>query len=303
MDDRPREGRLTELIASIYTDTLPDVEQAALHFKQALEICRETDNRYEEAWTLWGMGRLALLVDDYTGALERYEEARKISENIGSTLQIGWDLYHMGDAWYNLGDFDQAQNYYQEAQTIFNGAHHIRGRINALISMGLVLTAQGQMDAAQQQLERACKLAEERNDLILMLRSYQALSALQRLSGDKPQQINAVRLSNRIIKLADDGGHFEHKLLGYYLRGRRFFELNDLQQAQESLVAAVEQLRELTHLHSPQISVAEIYYHYSRVLRALGQDDPANHNIYKKPGPKRCARPILIVDDQLYNAF
>ena len=98
-----------------------------MYFKQALEICRETDNRYQEAWTLWGMGRLALLVDDYTGALERYNEAKEIAEDIGSTLQIGWDLYYMGDAWYNLGDYDQALSCYQQARTIFNQAHHIRG--------------------------------------------------------------------------------------------------------------------------------------------------------------------------------
>jgi tetratricopeptide (TPR) repeat protein len=175
LGDRQREGRLTELIASIYTDTLHDVERATLYFRQALEICQETGNRYEEAWTLWGMGRLALLIDDYTGALEHYEQARKISEDIGSTLQIGWDLYHMGDAWYNLGDYGQALHTYQQAQTIFNSSHHVRGRIYALISLGLVYVATEQMDEGGRYLEQARQQAEERNDLILLSRGYEAL--------------------------------------------------------------------------------------------------------------------------------
>jgi len=126
LDDRPREGRLTELVGHIYSDTLHDPERAAIYFDQALKICRETGSRIEEAWTLWGMGGLALLLDDYTRALQHYLQAKKIAENIGATLQVGWDLYYMGDAWYNLGNSARALDHYQQAQAIFNAGHHSR---------------------------------------------------------------------------------------------------------------------------------------------------------------------------------
>ncbi|HEX9921393.1 MAG TPA: protein kinase [Anaerolineae bacterium] len=281
LGDRQREGRLTELVGHIYTDTLHDPERAGIYFNQALAICRETENLIEEAWTLWGMGGLALFVDDYPRALQHYEAARKISEDIGATLQVGWDLYHMGDAWYNLGDLDRARDHYDQAQVIFNAAQHRRGKIDSLISLGLVLTASGQREEAGTYLEQGMRLAEEREDLILMFRSYQALAAYHVWLGGDENLAYAVRLSNRIIRLAGEGDHFEPELLGYHLRGASFFALDELDEALKSSKIAVDQLEQLTYLHSSQISVAEIYYTYSRILDAFGHADLA-HTYWQK---------------------
>lgn len=302
LGDRHREGRLTELIGSIYTDTFYNVEQASLHFKEALNICREIGNRYEEAWTLWGMGRLSLLVDDYTGALERYEEAKQISEDIGSTLQVGWDLYYMGDAWYNLGDYQTALDHYWQAQAIFNSAQHVRGKIYGLVSLGLAYAALGQLDEAGSYLERAKQQAEDRSDLILILRSYQALTAYHRRLGQTENFVNIVRLSNRIIQLAAEGGYSEHELLGHFLRGMGFFGLGDAERAHKSSVVAVENLEKLTHLQSPQIQEAEIYYQHSRILADLGQAEPARAYL-QKAYAETMRKANFIVDDQQYQRF
>ncbi|MEM7347371.1 MAG: AAA family ATPase, partial [Chloroflexota bacterium] len=227
LNDRGREGRLTELIGHIYTNTLHDPERAGVYFNQALEICREIGNRYEEAWTLWGMGGLALYINDFSRALEHYKAAQAISDKIGATLQSGWDLYHIGDAWYRLGDYTEALQCYQQAQVIFNASHHLRGRIYALISLGLVNLALGDFDKAGDYLERAVRQAEERNDMVLMFRSYEAISDYYRLLGRDEHITNAVRFANRVIRLSADGNYFEHELLGYYLRSSGFLELRD----------------------------------------------------------------------------
>jgi predicted ATPase len=300
--DRHREGRLTELIGSIYTDTLHDVKQAAYYFAQALAICRETNNRYEEAWTLWGMGGLALLIDDYTDALERYAEAKQISEAIGSTLQVGWDLYYMGDVWYSLGDYEQALSAYQQAQTIFSSAHHQRGGIYSLISLGLVALAQDALEKAEGYLEQAKQQAEDRNDLILMLRSYEGWVAFYQTLQEEDAYVAAIRLSNRIIKLAHEGGHFEHELLGYYLRGLGFYALADFDQAYDSSATAVTYLDHLTYLHSPQVTVAEIYFQHYRILTALKQTSEAQ-SFLQKAYSETMRKANLIIDDQQYDDY
>jgi tetratricopeptide (TPR) repeat protein len=170
-----------------------------------------------------------------------------------------------------LGNYDQAQDYYQQAQTIFDTSHHVRGKIYALISLGLVFIVNRRFDEARTYLEQAMQQAEERNDLVLMLRSYQALSTYYRLLDGEENLTNAIRLSNRIIKLTAEGGHFEHELLGHYLRGASFYELRNLNEARKSSSIAIDRLEQLTYLHSPQISVAEIYFGHSRILNTLGQ--------------------------------
>ncbi|MBN1218196.1 MAG: protein kinase [Anaerolineae bacterium] len=302
LNDREREGRLTELVGHIYTDTLHDPQRAEIHFNRALAICRETGNRIDEAWTLWGMGGLAQFVDDYTRALQYYNQAIQISENIGASLQVGWDLYHVGDAWYNLGSYDQALDNYQQAQAIFNASNHQRGQIYVLISQGLVHIVNEQFDKAGNLLSQAVKRAEERNDLTLMLRSYQALSAYYRTLGGEENLTNAIRLSNRIIKLTSEGGHHEHELLGYYLRGASFFELRNLNEARKSSGLAIEQLERLTYLHSPQISAAEIYYEHSCILNTLGQVVTAQTYL-QKAYDETLRKANLIVDSQQRRDF
>ncbi|MCB0214125.1 MAG: AAA family ATPase, partial [Anaerolineae bacterium] len=134
--DRPREGRLTELVGHIFIDTLYEPDRAAFYFEQALKICEETNNPYEAAWTLWGMGKQATLISNYPLALEHFAEAKKTAESIGATLQVGWDLYHAGNAWYNLGDYDQSLELLQHAQSIFETSQHPRGKIYGTTSIG-----------------------------------------------------------------------------------------------------------------------------------------------------------------------
>ena len=216
-----------------------------------------------------------MLINDYTGAIKNYSEAGRISEGIGASLQVGWDLYRMGDAWYNLGELEQAQQHYEQAQLTFNASQHVRGKIYSLISLGLVFLARDQLEEAATYLEQGMRQAEDQNDLTLMFRSYQAMATYHRRLGGEEHLTYAIRLANRVVKLAAEGGHFEHEILGYYLRAMGFLELGDWQSALKSSDLAVQRLDQCTYLHSPQISEAEIYFRHSRLLATLGQFDAA----------------------------
>ncbi len=289
MQNRQREAQLTTLIGQIYGDTLYDAAQAVRYLNQALQINREIDNRVDEAWTLWGLGKIDFFVANYESALQRYETARSLSESLGATVQVGWSLYHMGDVWYCLGDYVQALDCYQQAQQIFWDSHHHRGQIYVRISLGLVYleqhpVVQDEADKAQhalEELETARQLAEERDDSNLILRSYEALSAYYRLSGGEDNLINAIRLSNRIIQLATQDNRTEHKLLGHYLRGAGFYGLGNLNEAYRSLQTAVELLDPLPYLQSAQISVTEIQYRYGRILAAMGRADESQTALHQ----------------------
>ena len=114
--------------------------------------------------------------------------------------------------------------------------------------------------------------AEARHDLTLMFRSYQALAAYHlRLGNDEASLSAAIRYSNRIVRLADEGGHFEHELLGYYLRALGFWAMDDLSTAHHSSLLAVQRVEQLVYLHSPQISAAQILFDHSRLLAVLGE--------------------------------
>ncbi len=302
LQEQQRVARLMTLVGHIYADMLHDAERAALHFDQALKICRATKNRIEEAWTLWGIGRLALYTNDYERALHRYTEAKVISENIGATSQVGWNLYYMGDAWYSLGDDGQALKCYEQAQTIFNNSHHLRGKIHALISLGLVDLIRKNMEQAKTNLEQAMRQAEDRNDLTLMFRSYQAMSAYYRQMEGENNLAYAIRLSNRIIKLANEGHYVEQELLGHFLRGEGFYGLGNLNEALKSSTIAINLLDQSPHIHSPQISATDIFYRHSRILTALHHADEARFYL-RKAHTEMMRKVNLITDGKLRQHF
>jgi predicted ATPase len=302
LDDRAREGRIIELIGHIYAETLHDVERAAINFNQALEICRETNNLYEQAWTLWGIGGLNMLIGNYTIALERYREAQKIAENIGASLQVGWDLYSSGDAWHNLGDYEQALDCYRQAQVIFEASHHPRGIIYALISLGLVFIETGKLDEANSRIEQAQQQAEARQDTRLMLRSYEALAAYYQCLMDTDNLAKLVSLSNRIINLATEQNDVEHELIGYYLRAIGLFELGNLQESLVSSHKTITHLEQLNYIESPQISLAAVYYWHSRIAGAMGQLD-TSFAYLKKAYAEILRQADLIADEQIRASF
>ena len=277
---------------------LSDPDRALNYFNQALEICRETGNPYEEAWTLWGLGGLAMLVDDYTAALEHLSEAQRIAEEIGATLQVGWDMYHSGDAWYNLGDFQRALENYQQALDIFDSAQHPRGKVRALVSIGLAHLALGRLDEAQDYLEPAKQRSEDRNDTGLMFRSYQALVSYYLAVGTGDSLVNAMRLSNRIIKLAEEESNLEQELLGYHLRAIGFYARNNLREALANSGRAVSLLENINHIESPKITSAQILFTHSRLAGAMGQLDTARHYL-QKAHQDMLRQANLIDDDQL----
>ena len=147
--------------------------------------------------------------------------------------------------------------------------------------MGLIYTAARKPPEAASYLEQAMQQAEERNDLSLMLKSYQAFSTYHRLLGGEDNLTKAIRLSNRIIKLATEGGYFEHELLGHYLRGANFFELRNVQKSLESSNKAIALIEQSKYIESAQISTAQIYYTHSRIVGALGQIDTAQTYLQK----------------------
>jgi tetratricopeptide (TPR) repeat protein len=302
LGDRARQGRLTNLIGNLYTDSLGDPERALNYFNQALEICRDTHNPYEEAWTLWGLGGLAMLVDDYTAALKHLSEARRIAEEIGATLQVGWDIYHSGDAWYNLGDFQQALENYQQALDIFGTAQHPRGKVRALVSIGLAHLALGRLDEARDYLEPARQRSEDRNDTGLMFRSYQALVSYYLAVGTEDSVGDAIRLSNRIINLAEEEGNLEQELLGYHLRAIGFFARSNLQEALSNSSRAVSVLERISHIESPKIASAQILFTHSRLAGAMGQLDTARQYL-RKAHQDVLRQADLIEDDQLRSNF
>lgn len=108
-------------IASSYnllgiTNTLLGLYSFAIFYiKNGLEIWREIKHRENEAALLSNLGECYRLSGDPRQALENYQQANKIANDIGDKLNLGGFLVNMCAAYNMLEDYSQAYQYVQDA--------------------------------------------------------------------------------------------------------------------------------------------------------------------------------------------
>ena len=71
--------------------------------------------------------------------------------------------------------------------------------------------------------------------------------------------------------------------------------MGDIQAAVRSSELAIQRLEQFSYLHSPQISVAEIYYRHFSLLQMLGQVDTAR--LYWQKAYEELMRTANLIDD------
>jgi tetratricopeptide (TPR) repeat protein len=140
------------------------MEQARACFEKALALCRQTQNRREEAWALSHTGRLYADIGHKVLALTYYEDALKIHREVGDMGGECTALTHIGWAYYDVDRMDLARQKYEEALALRRAMHDRKGEASALNSLGRVYEYLEQNDVACKTLGQALAICREIGD-------------------------------------------------------------------------------------------------------------------------------------------
>ena len=173
---------------------------------RVLEDCRAKGAVWEEANTLRAIGDVLQFLDRRDEALERYDTALKLYEQVGDNLGKANTLRAIGDVLQFLDRREEALERYDTALKLYEQVGDNLGKANTLKAIGDVALANEQYPEALQHYRQALALVEQIHDLYSTARVWYYIGKACAKQGDKPQAISAFTTAASIfrnIKLED----------------------------------------------------------------------------------------------------
>lgn len=111
------------------------------------------------------MGRLFHREKDYKGALENYQTAHRIAEELGVMDLKSQSLNNIGRLFCDQGGFEDALETYGQALSIAESMGNRQGKSTILNNIGVVLFEKGDLDKALDHYRRSLALADQLGNL------------------------------------------------------------------------------------------------------------------------------------------
>jgi tetratricopeptide (TPR) repeat protein len=143
---------------------LAEPKKAIEYYEKALRIAQEIGDRRGEGIRLGNMGNAYLDLGELKKAIEYYKQALKIDKEIGDRRGESADLRNMGNTYRDLGERKKAIEYYEKALRIAQEIGDRQGDGNSLRSMGLVYSDLGERKKAIEYYEKALRIAQKIGD-------------------------------------------------------------------------------------------------------------------------------------------
>jgi len=133
-----------------------DERQAAVpYYKQAVEICREIDDKAGEATALEKLGEVFYWINKYPEATRRYEAALPLYREIGDRLGEANCIKRLGDVHVRLSELPQARARYEAALPLYREIGDRLGEANAYTAFGNLELSEKNYSLAKDQFEHA----------------------------------------------------------------------------------------------------------------------------------------------------
>jgi tetratricopeptide (TPR) repeat protein len=210
------------------------------------------------------LGRVAGEQRDYKKAVEYYQEALKIREEVEDFYSATSDYVELGTIAYSQQDYHAATNLYQKAINILEDNGDIYKTATVYHQLGLVAQQQHNYEEANNYYKKASKIFQDSGDTLRTVISYHQLGKVAYLQKDST---NAVFFFKEAMKIFEDADDFYHAASSYQNLGVLAKEQDDF----ESAVAYFQKAFEYT-------SAAKYWYGASEALNGLGQTLEAQSN-------------------------
>jgi DNA-binding SARP family transcriptional activator/tetratricopeptide (TPR) repeat protein len=256
---------------------LGDLAQATRHLNEGLELARRVGSRQAQAYGLAQRGSLDLYQGHYAAAAAHYQEAAAMQSATHSEHSLAIPESGLGLALYHLGDYAQSRHWLERALAHGRGSGHRRCTAEILVELGMLDTAEGRLPLARQHLEEGLALARDCRSGECLAAGLATLAGLDRLTGDPTR---ALELAGEAVRSAQQICLTSCEMWGEAEAGLARLALGDPSAALEHTQRAV---RLAPRAGQAWIGCEQAYRAHARVLRALSQDEAADHH-------ERCAR-------------
>jgi CHAT domain-containing protein/Tfp pilus assembly protein PilF len=287
INDKDGVGRA--LIALGLWHATRDIEKSITFHKEAYEIFKLTGDRYSGAIALTAIGQGYDLLGDQSLAIDSYQQALRIFEDIAAVDGISTTSFKIARMHGRAGRFEQALASYDRCLRVSRAAGTVRTEGFALNEIATIYVRQGLHKRAAAQYQKVLSFFKSIGDLrgqVLALNSY----------GDFLIQLGknqkALESYNRALPLSEKVGDEDIRTATLYNLARIHLKLGTTDAAlpfiQQSL-KIIEELR--SSVRSPEFRASYfsgVQKHYELCIEILTQLDKL------RPGQKFGAQALLM---------
>jgi class 3 adenylate cyclase/tetratricopeptide (TPR) repeat protein len=242
-----------------------DYPTAREHYEAALPLHRATGDRFHEAQTLDRLGLVEVDLDDFCLALDYFDQAMEIADELGSRAMKVSILSHRATALRWLGRYEEAEEIAAAALDLARRSGSKRARSTAEMTLGVVQAAAGKRSEARETLASALEVASVIGRRELEAGIWLAMSEIS--DGDE-----ALEHVGRATDIATETGLVHVWILAQTRAAQVALEAGDLTAADQLSAAAIERFEKHGSIQGPE---EVVLYVRSRVLQATGSNGDA----------------------------
>ena len=175
------------------------ITAALQSWQQALQIAQEIKDRNGEGQSLGNLGLAYHSLGDYPKAIDYHQQSLAIAREIKNRNGEGKSLGNLGLAYHLLGDYPKAIDYQQKFLTIARETKDRNGEANALGNLGIAYYSLGDYPKAIDYYQQSLKIKREIKDRNGEANALGNLGNAYYFLGDYPKAIN---YHQQVLKIA-----------------------------------------------------------------------------------------------------
>ena len=188
-----------------------ELDNALEYYEKALKLDEELGRKEGMAAGLGNIGIVYQIKGELDNALEYYGKALKLDEELGRKEGIAANLGNIGIVYEIKGELDKALEYYGNALKLDEELGSKEGIATGLVNLGNVYKIKGELDNALEYYEKALKLDEELGRKEGIAAELGNIGIVYKIKGELD---NALEYYEKALKLNEELGRKEGMAIG-----------------------------------------------------------------------------------------
>lgn len=168
--------------------------------RKLLRISRETRQRQSEANANKFLGVYYFRTSNQDSSIYHYQEAARINEELGNTLEQAKNTLNIGMSYQNLGEFDKTVEYSLEAARYFEEVDDFKGMAIVYNMVGSVYYYQSRFDESIEFMKKYLEYAEKADDIYELASANQNLGAVLNAAERESEAIPYLTKASQLHK-------------------------------------------------------------------------------------------------------
>lgn len=197
-EDKGDRARALNHLGIIY-QSLYDIQSAFYYFTQALSLL-EGAGKYEEALTLYNLGRACADLGQFRESLEFYDKSLALMRAFQDTSSEGFILIGIGRIHYLQGDAQKALELFTQASKLFHQQKLLKDEATVLNQIGSCYQSLGDHEKAIAHFNQALNMFRAIEDRIGQTISLYNISNIERHRGNLDEALKHISLATEIVE-------------------------------------------------------------------------------------------------------